>query len=354
MKNSQFILTLMAGAAFGLTNTNAEELPSCGENCTYSYVENGTDDSGNTTYTLTISPIDASKPAEIKDYDRYGQWGHGGEHAPWRFENVTNVEITEGITSVGSDAFTDMQSIKSVTLPEGLEKIGGVAFHNLPFLTKIDLPSSLIEISSWAFSDDPLTEINGLSEHLTSIGSNAFGMAKITDFVISPNVVNLATDAFGLAGWTSYEAKNLTNLYCPESLMSECAAAIAYRGDDAEVKSYAFDGGVYVIGDDYYLSGDDMKKGDTASSAEEKAQYVCAGTLNHCKKQALINRGICQDADCDALVASDGNYMLKFGGKTYQSINDLLKGNYDKRRIYTIEEANFVAGDKNRVSITYR
>jgi len=38
----------------------------------------------------------------------------------------------------------------------------------------------------------------------------------------------------------------------------------------------------------------------------------------------------------------------------YQSINDLLKGNYDVRRIYTIDEANRVAGKVNSVKIRYR
>ena len=68
----------------------------------------------------------------------------------------------------------------------------------------------------------------------------------------------------------------------------------------------------------------------------------------------LEAKGICQGAACDTFIQSDGNYMLKYNGKTYQSINDLLKGNYDKRRIYTVEEANFVAGDRNTVTIRYR
>ena len=55
-----------------------------------------------------------------------------------------------------------------------------------------------------------------------------------------------------------------------------------------------------------------------------------------------------------SLGCDHGGYLLKVGSKTYQNINALLRGDYDRRRIYTIEEANFVAGDKNRVSIKYR
>ena len=340
----KYVLILGLIASF---NANAEELPSCGENCTY-HLENGV---------LTIEPIDSSKPAGIKNYSYFsgcsgGVWGYCST-APWAQDlSITKVEITEGITSVGDNAFAYQPSIVEVNLPDGLETIGYQGFHRTS-ITSIDLPDSLKEIGGWAFVTKTLQQVNGSLENVTKLYNMPFADTALSGFVVPPNITELSANTFS-GNNSSYNAKNLTNLYCPESLMSECAAAIAYRGDDAEVKGYAFDGGVYVIGDDYYLSSDDMKKGDTASSAEEKAQYVCAGTLNHCKKQALISRGICQDADCDALVASDGNYMLKYNGKTYQSINDLLKGNYDVRRIYTVEEANFVAGKVNSVKIRYR
>ena len=80
----------------------------------------------------------------------------------------------------------------------------------------------------------------------------------------------------------------------------------------------------------------------------------CKKELGECKRAVLEAKGICQGSSCDTFIQSDGQYMLKYNGKTYQDINALLKGDYDKRRIYTIEEANFVAGDKNRVSITYK
>ena len=41
-------------------------------------------------------------------------------------------------------------------------------------------------------------------------------------------------------------------------------------------------------------------------------------------------------------------------GKFYTSLSDWAKDNYIKKRIYTIDEANAVAGEKNRVSIKYR
>ena len=352
MRNSVFIFGLV------LSFNALADVPSCGDNCTYTYIQNGVDDDNNPTYTLTISPIDASKPAEIKDYYLSCD---GGCHtdAPWQSDtSITKLDIKEGITSVGK-AFTYMPSITEISLPNGLEKIGNLAFHRTG-ITSIDLPDSLKEIGAAAFVTKTLEQVNGNLENLMTMADRVFVDTALTDFVVPVNLKFLPEDTFkGIDVWPTYISHNLTNLYCPESLMSECAAAIAYRSEDAQVTSYDYKGGVYIIKDDegnetYYLSGDNMKNGQKASD-EDKGQYVCADTLSNCKKQALISRGVCSGSDCDALVAADnGGYLLKVGSKTYQNINALLKGDYDRRRIYTIEEANFVAGDKNRVSITYR
>ncbi len=357
------------------------ELPSCGENCTYSYIENGVDDDNNPTYTLKITPIDATKPAEIKDYERnvylntptmlvYELYLGTNEAAPWYAEgidnSITKIEIGEGITSVGKHAFSDMSKVTDVTLPDGLEKIENVAFHAMSSLKSIDLPNSVKEIKRFGIGNSALTDVN-ISEGLTKIGESAFCGIKAENFVVPAGVTEISERAFtaenGAENW-AWKTTGIKNLYCTAEMKEQCEAALSYASsqnalDDIKVIEYESNGGVYILKDNegnetYYLSADDMKKGDTASSAEEKAEYVCADTLSNCKKQALISRGICSGADCDVLVASDGNYMLKYNGKTYQSLNDLLKGNYDVRRIYTIEEANFVAGKTNTFSVRYR
>ncbi len=50
----------------------------------------------------------------------------------------------------------------------------------------------------------------------------------------------------------------------------------------------------------------------------------------------------------------DENGQIKAGGKTYASLNDLASGNHIVKRIYTIDEANAVAGKVNSVKIRYR
>ena len=338
----EWILLLGAVLPFCL-NAQSISSGSCGENCQYTVEDD----------TISFAPIDSSKPATIQNYD------HSCSNCPITFtgccstapwfsnSNITKVDIKDGIVSVGDSAFAYQPSITEVNLPEGLQTIGRWAMHRTG-ITSIDLPESLTEIGNWAFVTKSLTEVNGSMENVTKLDDMPFADTALTDFVMPPNITDFSVDVF-MGNNPGYQSNNLTNLYCPEALAAQCAAAIAYRGDAAQVTSYDYKGGVYVIKDEdgnetYYLSGDNMKNGQ-----------MCEGTLSECKKEALINRGVCSGSDCDALVAADnGGYLLKVGSKTYQNINALLKGDYDRRRIYTIEEAIFVAGDKNRVSITYR
>ncbi|MBR1915736.1 MAG: leucine-rich repeat domain-containing protein [Alphaproteobacteria bacterium] len=325
--------------------------PSCGENCTYTYVENGIDNNNNPTYTLIIEPIDNTKSASISSYGRYGY--DDSNFAPWRFENITNVEIKEGIETIGGHAFEDMHKVTSVSLPEGLKTIGYEAFHGSA-ISSIHLPDSLENIMDFGLGVASLTEITG-TPNLTEMWSNAFSGVHVENFVVPTSVSSVNFYAFGdtSADWNTSTIKNI---YCTENIAEQCLLAAKRHNENAEVKTYELKDGVYALNGVYYLSGDDMKNGDSAENAEQQALFSC-GSLDVCKAKVLNNKGICSDltGDCKSLVdaANDGK-MLKVGSKTYQSINDLLKGNYDKRRIYTIEEANFVAGPVNTIRIKYR
>ena len=50
----------------------------------------------------------------------------------------------------------------------------------------------------------------------------------------------------------------------------------------------------------------------------------------------------------------DKNGQIKADAKTYASLDDLASGNHIVKRIYTIDEANEVAGKVNSVKIRYR
>lgn len=81
--------------------------------------------------------------------------------------------IPDGVTAIGSDAFSENQIIRKVVMPSGLKKIGSYAFYACYWLSSAELPGTLEQISSHAFSNCNLNEIT-IPESVKIIDSNAF------------------------------------------------------------------------------------------------------------------------------------------------------------------------------------
>ena len=92
-------------------------------------------------------------------------------------EELTNLEVPEGVTSIGDSAFNGCHGLTSITLPSSLEAIRDYAFYYCSRLSgELDLGNctSLTSIGSSAFRYcTGLTSIT-LPSSLTSIGSSAF------------------------------------------------------------------------------------------------------------------------------------------------------------------------------------
>ena len=106
--------------------------------------------------------------------------------SPWDSyrDSIENVEIQNGVTSIGKDAFYKCTGLTSVTIPEGVISIGYEAFCNCTGLTSVTIPDSVTSIGSSAFeSCTGLTSIT-IPDSVTSIGAWAFdactGLESIT------------------------------------------------------------------------------------------------------------------------------------------------------------------------------
>ena len=98
--------------------------------------------------------------------------------------------------------------------------------------------------------------------------------------------------AFG-SNVSGYDKATVTNLYCEEALVSQCEAALEWRknmGADVKVVPYQ----------------------------------------------------------------ATSNGQVFYNNKWYNNANDILSGNYAKKRIYTVDEANKISGRKNTFKIRYK
>ena len=111
----------------------------------------------------------------------------------------TSYIIPNLVTSIGTNAFIDVNGLTSVTIPDSVTTIGTNAFQSCNFLSTVSITvnSALTSIGDQAFRTCPdLTSIL-IPPLVTSIGISAFqGCSKFTSIVIPALVTTIGANAF--------------------------------------------------------------------------------------------------------------------------------------------------------------
>ncbi|MBR6327699.1 MAG: leucine-rich repeat domain-containing protein [Alphaproteobacteria bacterium] len=331
---------------------------------------------------LTVRPYDSTQEASIPDYERdctKTRYIACTTTAPWRWDENRNsvraVNIESGITSVGKDAFEDMTFTK-VNLPDGLVSIGQYAFLECDRLSDINFPEGLLSIDYSALWYVHLESIV-IPSSVSNISDSAFSRnSELKSFVVGANTA-LNESVFLKETNTLTLDLNNFKMYCAEGNTS-CTAALQKAigvaknqylvSQSMEVSdlltTYTKDGnGFYQIGDKLYANADLMTHGaacDNAANCQAILEAAAQGKpfevggKYYATLDLFAHGAACTDKkNCDEILASGGQ-PFKVGSRIYNSIEDFAKGNHVKYRIYTVEEANRVAGEKNTVTIRYR
>lgn len=211
----------------------ADDNNKCGENLTWKFADG----------ILTISGT-----GEMYDYSE-------DYLAPWNEHclEITNVTISDGVTSIGSSAFCYC-SVKSITLPFGLKHIGASAFFYCPNIQQINIPDSVEYIDPYAFScckglhtvqlpasltlisEELFAECDNLRnlsipDAVTEIGANAF--LRCTAFILETlpsGIQRIGAAAFENCG-------RIEELVLPETL--EHIGEAAFNGTAIDKASFA-------------------------------------------------------------------------------------------------------------------
>jgi hypothetical protein len=127
--------------------------------------------------------------------------------------NLTSVTIGNSVTSIGDEAFYNCWNLTSVTIPNSVTSIGREAFY-LTCLTSVTIGNSVTSIGGGAFEDcDRLTSVT-IPNSVTSIGEGAFkDCDRLTSVTIGNSVTSIGGGAF------SY-CRELTSVTIPNSVTS--------------------------------------------------------------------------------------------------------------------------------------
>ena len=213
---SMMLTFLPAGAvsAFAEENTLTYD---CGESVTATLSPNSDGEEGEETYTLTIK---GNGP--MANYNGY-KTSSNDSCAPWceKIQNITRLIVEDGVTTLGDNilyySYSDSNSkfhsfhpnLCEVELPQGLSYIGANAFYDSPDLDEVKIPSTVTKIKQSAFSGcTGLTKIE-LPPQLEEVGYSSFyGCSGLTEITIPSSVKIICGSAF--ENCTSLESVTLS------------------------------------------------------------------------------------------------------------------------------------------------
>lgn len=110
---------------------------------------------------------------------------------------LTNVIISEGVTTINSNFFALASSITNISFPNSLIKIEADAFNSCVSLSAINFPSNLKFIENQAFSNCRGIKNIEMPDSVTNLGSGAFALCNnLTKIELSKNLTQLLSSTF--------------------------------------------------------------------------------------------------------------------------------------------------------------
>ncbi len=232
-------------------------------------------------------------PAEVTYMNRTRKVTSIGNYAFRGCSGLTSVTIGSGVTSIGSGAFYDCSGLTSVTIPNSVTSIGHVAFYKCSGLTSVTIPNSVTSIGEDAFYNcSGLTSVT-IGSGVTSIGSGAFrGCSGLTSVTIPNSVTSIGNYAF-------YNCSGLTSVTIPNSVTS--------------IGNYAF----------YNCSGlTSVTIGSGVTSIGNYAFYNCSGLTSVTIPNSVTSIGSGAFSDCSGLTSvTIGSGVTSIGDGAFAGVD---------------------------------
>ena len=217
------IYILLIALLMGLS-ANAEKTGKCGPNLYWQLTDDGV---------LTITGT-----GQMEDYN------YSYNKNPWHNQNVKQVIIADGVTTIGNYIFFECPKLKSIDIPNSVTTIGYAAFGSCTALTSINLPNSVTTIGNSTFGNcTALTSIN-VPNSVTTIGNDAFRACTELTSINIPNSVT-TIDAFAFSYCSKLKQVDIPNSVTTlcRGLLRDCSSleSIRIHKDVVEIEESVFD-----------------------------------------------------------------------------------------------------------------
>ena len=184
-------------------------------------------------------------PEEVTYMNRTLKVTSIGEYAFYYCSALTSITIPNSVTSIGWCAFYYCSGLTSITIPNSVTSIGNEAFYGCSGLTSVTIGNSVTSIGSSAFSRCSGLTFVTIGNSVTSIGSRAFHRCSgLTSVTIPNSVTSIGSSAFDhCSGLTSVTIGNsVTSI--GDYAFSGCSGltSINIPNSVTSIGSYAFSG----------------------------------------------------------------------------------------------------------------
>jgi len=128
-----------------------------------------------------------------------------GNEAFFNADNLTNVQVSPGLTKIANDGFYGCNNLKQISLPSTLKSVGDRAF-SYSGLTAASLPASVTSIGIRAYANCYSLALAQISANVSNLGSGVFAecgsLASISVSPANPNYLEKDGVVFDKSGST--------------------------------------------------------------------------------------------------------------------------------------------------------
>ena len=252
--------------------------------------------------------------------------------------NMTSVQMSDNITSIGQEAFSNCRNLTSINISKSLRQIESMVFCRCERLTSITIPNGVVTIGSSAFSQcSRLTSVT-IPNSVTSIGEYAFsGCTDLTSITIPNSVTRIGIDAFNNTAWYNGQSDGIVYignyLYKYKGTMSPETVIVIKEGTSGiaggafygctNLTSVTIPNSVTSIGDRVFEECTGLTSiniPNSVTSIGDRAFYHCTGLTSINIPNSVTNIGMFAFWGCTSLnFVTIGNGMKEIDENAFNN-----------------------------------